>query len=89
MASRLCYEPIKGPKQWQTNEAVPVISPTFPRRASEAGKKGGEHSHGGQQSAGPHNQHSGERGGSGNFADDRQRASEARKKGGERSHGSR
>jgi general stress protein YciG len=34
-----------------------------------------------------HQQGSGNRGGSGNFADDRQRASEAGRKGGEHSHG--
>ena len=50
--------------------------------AAEAGRKGGEHSHKGQQ----HEQSNpSERGqhGSGNFADDRQRASEAGKKGGQ------
>jgi uncharacterized protein len=51
-----------------------------PKRAAEAGKKGGQHSHGGQQ------QQSGEGGRSqhgGNFADDPQRASEAGRKGGQ------
>jgi uncharacterized protein len=59
-----------------------------PQRASEAGKKGGENSHGGQQSqSGSSEQQGGsERGGSGNFANDPQRASEAGKKGGEHSH---
>ena len=67
-----------------------------PKRASEAGKKGGEHSHGG-----PHQtdqighkdvehkggEHKGsEHKGSGNFADDPKRASEAGKKGGQHSH---
>jgi general stress protein YciG len=54
-----------------------------PQRASEAGRKGGEHSHQGQhsQSGGSGQQHGGnERGGSGNFANDPQRASEAGKK---------
>ncbi len=58
--------------------------------ASEAGKRGGEHSHGGgrdQQSAsGDHRQQQGsseQRGGSGNFAEDRQKASEAGCKGGQ------
>ncbi len=79
-------------------------------RASEAGKKGGEHSHGGQHSHGKGSQshqsgtesdmdksrggsesemsesRGGSRGGSGNFADDREKASEAGKKGGEHSH---
>ncbi|MDQ0474981.1 general stress protein [Labrys wisconsinensis] len=51
-----------------------------PKRAAEAGKKGGEHSHGGQQSqsGSDKTQHGG-----GNFADDPKRASEAGKKGGE------
>jgi general stress protein YciG len=62
-----------------------------PKRASEAGKKGGEHSHGG-----PHQtdqighkdvDHKGaEHKGSGNFADNPERASEAGKKGGQHSH---
>jgi len=56
--------------------------------ASEAGRKGGEHSHGGgtitedrdksRESGG------GQRGGSGNFAKDREKASEAGRKGGSR-----
>ena len=49
-------------------------------RAREAGRKGGEHSHGGQQhsqSGGDDRQH----GGSGNAANDPQRASEAGRKG--------
>jgi general stress protein YciG len=45
--------------------------------AAEAGRKGGEHSHGGQS-------HGGHRGGSGNFAENRERASEAGRKGGQR-----
>src|SRR5882757_6189796 len=54
-----------------------------PERASEAGKKGGERSHGGSsqhQQGGPS---SGQRGGAGNFANDRERASEAGRKGGQ------
>ncbi len=52
-------------------------------RASEAGKKGGQHSHQQSQSG----SHRGEQGGShntntGNFANDREKASEAGKKGG-------
>jgi Stress-induced bacterial acidophilic repeat motif len=43
-------------------------------KASEAGKKGGQHSHGGSKSEGG--------GSSGNFANDREKASEAGKKGG-------
>ncbi|GLS20976.1 hypothetical protein GCM10007874_39930 [Labrys miyagiensis] len=53
-----------------------------PKRAAEAGKKGGEKSHGGQ-----HQQSSDKGGaqqGSGNFADDPERAPEAGKKGGQR-----
>jgi general stress protein YciG len=53
-------------------------------KASEAGKKGGERSHG----SGSRNE-SGGSGGSGNFANDPERASEAGKKGGEHSHGGR
>jgi general stress protein YciG len=50
-----------------------------PQRASDAGKKGGQHSHGSQQqqSGNPQQQ------GGGNFADDPQRASEAGRKGGQ------
>ncbi len=64
-----------------------------PQRASEAGKKGGQHSHqGSQQDQGMSNSGSqGEskesRGGSGSFANDREKASEAGKKGGEHSRG--
>jgi len=47
--------------------------------AAEAGRKGGEHSHGGGGSHG-----GGQRGGSGNFASDRERAAEAGRKGGQR-----
>jgi uncharacterized protein len=52
-----------------------------PKRAAEAGRKGGEHSHGGQ-----HEQSSGDgrQQGEGNFADDTQRAAEAGRKGGKR-----
>lgn len=50
--------------------------------ASEAGRKGGESSHGGQQQAGGSDR--GQQGGSGNFAQDRERASEAGRKGGQR-----
>ena len=54
-----------------------------PQRASEAGKKGGEHSHGGgsQQQGGSQSGSGGSRSGSGNFANDRDKASEAGKKG--------
>jgi general stress protein YciG len=60
-----------------------------PARASEAGKKGGEHSHGGHSQTSQSGSHSGQQGGSGNFANDPARASEAGKKGGEASHGGR
>lgn len=61
--------------------------------AAQAGRKGGEHSHGGQQqqasgssrqqqASGSSRQQQGG-GGSGNFANDRQRASEAGHKGGQ------
>jgi general stress protein YciG len=46
-----------------------------PQRASEAGKKGGEHSQGGSQGGGRDNP--------GNFANDREKASEAGRKGGQ------
>ena len=52
-----------------------------PQRASDAGKKGGEHSHGGQQSQSSGSK--GQQGGSGNFADDPKRASAAGRKGGQ------
>lgn len=66
-----------------------------PERASEAGRKGGQHSHqgshesdrsekGGSESSGGQ-----QRGGSGNFANDPERASEAGRKGGEHSRGGR
>jgi hypothetical protein len=52
-----------------------------PQHASEAGKKGGEHSHG-QQNQGGGSQ--GQQGGNpGNFANDREKASEAGRKGGQ------
>ena len=55
-----------------------------PQRASKAGKKGGERSHGNQASG--HQPASTQQGSgkSGNFADDRAKASEAGKKGGAR-----
>ncbi len=49
--------------------------------AAEAGRKGGEHSHGGGSHGG---QGGGQRGGEGNFANDRERAAEAGRKGGQR-----
>lgn len=52
-----------------------------PQRASEAGKKGGERSHSGQQSQGT--EKGGQQGG-GNFADNPDRASEAGRKGGQK-----
>jgi general stress protein YciG len=55
-----------------------------PKRASEAGQKGGEHSHGGSQSGGSHTQQGGGRDNPGNFANDREKASEAGRKGGQR-----
>jgi hypothetical protein len=61
-----------------------------PQRASEAGKKGGEHSHGGgsqQQQGGSQSNPGGSRGGSSNFANDPERAREEGKKGGEHSRG--
>jgi general stress protein YciG len=60
-----------------------------PQRASEAGKKGGEASHGGgsQQQGDSQSQSGGSRGGSGNFANDPEKASEAGKNGGGNSRG--
>ena len=53
-----------------------------PKRASEAGKKGGEPSHGGQQHQGDGSE--GQQGNNpGNFANDREKASEAGRKGGQ------
>jgi uncharacterized protein len=61
-----------------------------PQRASEAGKKGGAHSHGGSQESvsddASQEKAGASRGTSGNFANDREKASEAGKKGGEHSH---
>jgi hypothetical protein len=64
-------------------------------KASEAGRKGGQHSHQGSsdQESGDRSRQEGsegsdgQRGGSGNFANDRDKASEAGRKGGEHSHG--
>jgi general stress protein YciG len=53
-----------------------------PQRASEAGKKGGEHSQASGHQPASTQQGSGKP--SGNFADDRAKASEAGKKGGSR-----
>ena len=71
-----------------------------PQTASEAGKKGGQHSHqqGGSQTNQSSNTRGGQpeqadesggtqQGGSGNFANDSERASEAGRKGGQHSHG--
>jgi general stress protein YciG len=72
-------------------QSVPAEKRSFSQDhdlASEAGRKGGENSHGGnnQQQASGNNrgQQGSERGGSGNFANDRERASEAGRKGGQR-----
>jgi len=58
-----------------------------PKKAAEAGRKGGEHSHDRQQSQAhsdrsQHGEQDAQRGGSGNFANDRERAAEAGRKGG-------
>jgi general stress protein YciG len=50
-----------------------------PKRASEAGKKGGEQSHGGQKGGSS----SAQQGGAGNFANDREKASDAARRGGQ------
>lgn len=72
-------------------QSVPAEKRSFSKDhelASEAGRKGGENSHGGDSqqkaSGGDRGQQGGERGGSGNFANDRERASEAGRKGGQR-----
>jgi general stress protein YciG len=57
-----------------------------PQRASEAGKKGGQHSQGGSAEDSTEKSGGSQRGGSGNFANDPERASEAGRKGGESSH---
>jgi len=71
-------------------QSVPAEKRSFSQDhdlASEAGRKGGENSHGGgnqqQASGGDRGQQGGERDGSGNFANDRERASEAGRKGGQ------
>ena len=62
-----------------------------PQRASEAGKKGGEHSHGSgqQQQSGSQSQSGGSRSGSGSSTDGPNKASESGKKDQEQSHGGR
>lgn len=75
-------------------QSVPAEKRSFSQDhelASEAGRRGGEHSHGGRQQqsassndrrqAGSQEHH---RGGSGNFAENREKASEAGRKGGQR-----
>jgi general stress protein YciG len=62
-----------------------------PERASEAGQKGGEHSHGGGRQSNDASPSSGGGQGNsrgGNFANDKEKASEAGKKGGQKSGGS-
>jgi general stress protein YciG len=59
-----------------------------PQRASKAGKKGGEHSHGQSEQQRQGGNKPGQQGGSssdnpGNFANDREKASEAGRKGGQ------
>ena len=66
-------------------QSVPSDKRSFsqdPQLAAEAGRKGGQASHGGQQQG----QQGGGQGG-GNFAKDRERAAEAGRKGGQASHG--
>ncbi|EFH11689.1 general stress protein [Pseudoroseomonas cervicalis] len=71
-------------------QSVPAEKRPFaqdPELAAEAGRKGGQNSHGGGGSSG-----GGSSGGSssgGNFANDREKASEAGRKGGQNSHGGR
>lgn len=71
-------------------QSVPAEKRSFSQDhdlASEAGRKGGENSHGGQQQASGSDrgqQGGDQRGGSGNFANDRDKASEAGQKGGQR-----
>lgn len=55
-----------------------------PQRASEAGRKGGEHSHGKQASGHQPASNQQGNGSSGGFADNHSKASEAGKKGGQR-----
>jgi len=64
-------------------ESVPDKERSFSKDrelASEAGRKGGEHSHGGHQQQGGGRA---QQGGGGNFAQDRERAAEAGRKGGQ------
>jgi len=66
-------------------QSVPDEKRSFsqdPQLAAEAGRKGGENSHGGQQSGGSDEKSSNQQGG--NFAENRDKASEAGRKGGER-----
>lgn len=76
----------RAAKEWKMANEQRGGSGNFendPQRASEAGKKGGEHSRGSQQQQGGGSQ--GQQGGGnpGNFANDRERASEAGRKGGQ------
>jgi hypothetical protein len=56
------------------------------QRASEAGKKGGQHSHSGSHGSPGSQQETGDSA-RGNFANDSEKASEAGRKGGQHSHG--
>jgi uncharacterized protein len=73
----------------QGGQSVPAEKRSFSKDhdlAAEAGRKGGEASHGGGSQGG---QGSGGQGSGGNFAQDRERASEAGRKGGQSSQGGR
>ena len=70
-------------------ESVPDDKRSFSQDhelAAEAGREGGQHSHGGNKpgASADADKGQGHRGGGGNFAEDRERAAEAGRKGGER-----
>ena len=74
-------------------QSVPDEKRSFsqdPELASEAGRKGGENSHGNRSTQqGQDNQDDRQQGSGGNFSQDREKASEAGRKGGEASGGGR
>ncbi|MBC9207231.1 stress-induced protein [Roseomonas aerophila] len=73
----------------QGGQSVPAEKRSFSQDhelAAEAGRKGGQASHGGGSQGG---QSSGGQSSGGNFAQDREKASQAGQKGGQNSHGGR
>lgn len=78
-----CASPELRTPAARISRLAPAIRLQPGKLAAEAGRLGGQHSHGGTSS-----EEDGKQGGrGGNFADDRERAAEAGRKGGERSQG--